>query len=146
MKMPMLVLIVLAALVGCGGSSDTPVGEQTSAEPTPTSPAVEKDASYGSVMDLRDAAIEAGLPCPNWKQTDVVEGAAESGTCSGDSVLATFATDQDLQHALDNLRSMQQLFEKQNLPFNPVLVGPNWTVNASNSDQLQTVLGGTVLR
>jgi hypothetical protein len=128
--------IVGIAVVGCG--STTPVAPESS------SPSVVKDARYGSVTDLKDAAVLAGLPCPTFELSNQVESAAQSATCSDDSVLSTFATDADLQKMLANYRSSSDVFIQQGIEPSSLLVGQNWVINASEVLALQPIMGGVV--
>lgn len=135
-----IVTLLLSALVACGGSA----GGEPGAGPTPASPsqsAQERDARYGSVEALKEAAERAGLACAIWDQDDVVTLAAESGSCYDDHVLATFATEQDLQDQVDTYRSLSDLS-----PDMVTLVGPNWMVHGPGSAELQEELGGVVER
>ncbi|NQU36396.1 MAG: hypothetical protein HQ526_02220 [Actinobacteria bacterium] len=128
--------IVGFALVGCG----------TNPAPTESasSPAVAKDARYGSVVELKDAAVLAGLPCPKFQISNQVADAAQSATCSDAAVLSTFATDADLQSALARFRSFTDLMTETGADSNSLLVGPNWTINAPEAKALQPVMGGVI--
>lgn len=97
-------------------------------------------------MELRDAAVDAGLPCPHWQQTDVVSLAAESGNCSSTSVLSTYATERNLQRQVDTYQSLNDMFEEQKLETDPILVGPNWIVASPKAPLLAKSMGGTIQR
>ncbi|MDX3006755.1 hypothetical protein PWY87_34125 [Kribbella solani] len=149
----MRVIAIIAAfllLAGCGGSNQTadtklPSAPTTStAAPTLTAPPVAQ--RYPTVEALKDAALAAGLSCPSWVQDNVVQAAAESGTCSDDTVLSTYATDADLQFALENLQGMNEMMKEKNVPVGPQLIGANWIINAPGADGLASKLGGTVER
>lgn len=99
------------------------------------------DARYGTVEDLRDAAVAAGFECKRWKQTNLVATAAESGECGRDSVFATFASEGDLQEQIEVYRDVDKLLGKD---ASPRLVGPNWIINSPEAPELQPELGGTV--
>lgn len=86
----------------------------------------------------------AGLPCPKFKLSNKLTNAAQSAECSGDAVLATYATQADLQAQLKQYRAMAALFKQQGVPLNSLLIGPNWTINAPEAAKLQPVLGGVV--
>jgi hypothetical protein len=137
-----LALGVLGACCG-GGSSDTEEREgQPSAASTPTAREL---GTVSSVTELRDALIDAGYVCSSWDQSNVVDLAAESGSCDDASVLSTYATEADLQAQLDSSREMDKLFEENDVELTPNLVGPNWIVNAPDADKYADALGGTVL-
>lgn len=142
MKMKRIAGLAGAALllVGCGASAESADPSREASQivaPSPT-PSVVKDARYGSVTELRDALVLAGYPCPEWKQENRVELAAESGECSSADVLSTFATQTDLDQFVDNWRGLGDFS-------NPILVGPNWVLNIPEDsiDQVRPVLGGT---
>ncbi len=116
-------LASVVALGACGAGSST-------SEP----------ATYGSVEELKNAAVEAGLDCPDWEKTNQVVNAAQSGQCDGNSVLATYSTDADLQATLDGARDLAELAPI----FGTWLVGPNWTINSPQAEELQPRLGGVV--
>lgn len=126
-------------LAGCSGATDAakpPATSSTMKAPASSTPAPVVAQSYSTVVELKDAAIAAGLPCPRWRQTNVVTLAAESGTCSSDSVLSTYATSAALQRSLDAFLSF---------PIKSViLVGPNWIINAEQAPTLAAAMGGTV--
>jgi hypothetical protein len=136
------------ALIGCsGGGPPTSVTTTTrsaphtfASSPAPTTPSASAPAvaqTYTSVIELRDAAVAAGLPCPHWQQSDVILDASESGDCSGNAVISTYATAARLDRAVERVTSF---------PGGVVLVGPNWIINAPQAPKLAKVLGGTVTR
>lgn len=101
----------------------------------------EKDASYGSVNEFRDALVAAGYDCPDWKQTDDVPSAAQSGRCSTKDKLMTFSTTDDRDHIVDTFKDfMGGLGMEVHL-----LVGPNWILNSADADQMQKKIGGSVV-
>lgn len=93
------------------------------------------------MVELRDAAVDAGLPCPRWRQTDRYEVAAEFGKCSGATALSTYSTSADLQEAVTTLRAL-------NLPLGeeatPILVGANWIIQSPHVPKIAGRLGGAV--
>lgn len=126
-------------------ATETESGAATETEvaPTPTAPA--EPVSYGTVTDLRDAAIASGYVCKNWKQSNTVSLAAESGTCDGESVLTTYASDADLQSQLDQEKSNAEMLTDAGIETTPVLVGPNWLLKAPEAPDLREALGGIVI-
>jgi hypothetical protein len=136
-------LLVALTITGCGSgkASEAPAATATTIATTP--PTAQR---YQTVAALKEAAVAAGMSCPNWVQDNVVQAAAESGTCSDDSVLSTYATDADLQFALENLQAMNEMAKEKNVPVDPQLIGPNWIINAPGADKLAPKLGGTVER
>ena len=128
---------------GCSsGASEQPPSSpvstvSTEAMPSPSTGVV-KDARYGTVGELKEAAVLAGLACPDYVKNDVVKNAAESAWCSTTSVLMTFATDESLAATVKNF---------QDGPGGSVLlVGLNWIINDPESPQLQPIMGGVVER
>jgi hypothetical protein len=137
--------LALGVLGACGGGSDEGGGApdgQPAATPTPTASEL---GTVSSVTEVRDALVDAGYVCSNWDQSNVVDLAAESGSCDDDSVLSTYASAGDLQAQLDSNRDMDKLFEENGVELTPNLVGPNWIVNAPGADKYADALGGTVV-
>lgn len=97
---------------------------------------VVKDARYGTVSDLKDAAVAKGYVCKRWKQDDKVTLAAESGHCSGADVFATYVSEADLQKQLETFRSFAELFEEEGVEKDPVLFGLNWSINGAEAPEL----------
>jgi hypothetical protein len=136
--------ILLVALgSGCGADDLTPESTRPAAEPTSTGPT--PDSKYGTVEELREAAVDAGLYCKRWRQPNAVALAAESGSCSGDDVLATYASEGDLQRQLDQEKENSDMLAEYGIEETPVLVGPNWTIKSPDAPGLQEELGGTVV-
>lgn len=133
--------LALGAASACGGSSE-------SAEPgvkESATPVREDLGNISSVVELRDALIEAGYDCPNWDQSNIVDLAAESGSCSDSDVLSTFASQGNLQDQLDTSRGMDQLSIDAGLESDPSLVGPNWIFRSPDADAYAEQLGGTIV-
>lgn len=128
--------LLCLALTGCGGRDERAADSVSTPSPSPVA-----DARYGTVVELKDAAVLAGYECKNWRQTDVVKLAAQSGSCSNADVFATFASEGDLQAQLDTFREIDAMFNDEPTPR---LVGPNWVINAPEAATLQNALGGTV--
>ncbi|TDX03986.1 hypothetical protein [Kribbella sp. VKM Ac-2566] len=137
-------LLLALTITGCG--ADKPAAQAPAATPSATATTPPTAQRYQTVEALRDAAVAAGMLCPTWVQDNVVVAAAESGTCSEDSVLSTYATAADLQLALENLQGMNELAKENKIPVDPQLIGANWIINAPGADKLAPKLGGTVER
>lgn len=140
--------LAVLTLGGCSGSAQDaevtqPSGPSPASEPSavPTSQASAPSTGFPSVVELRDAAVDAGLPCPRWRQTDRYEVAAEYAKCSGSTTLSTYSTRADLQEALATLRTL-------NLPLGeeatPLLVGENWIIQSPHAPKIADRLGGVV--
>lgn len=145
------VLVLALALTACGNDegdpsvNSEPASPSASTEPTESesSTGVTPDASYGSVTDLRDALIELGYPCPNWKQTDKLTNASSSGSCSSDDVFSVYLDAADLKRQITTLRSIGG-FDEKNFGA-PMLAGPNWLLNVDDADQYREALGGIII-
>lgn len=140
--MKSLIPTLLAGLLLAGCSSAAPAAPVAASTPSSTpSPSKTGPVTYGSVTDLRDAAVAAGYDCPSWEQANHVTLAAESGTCSSADVFMTFTGEGDRDELVGLL--------KQNLGDvgMHLLVGPNWVINTEDGlDALQEALGGTIVR
>lgn len=159
--------MIALTLTGCGGQAEaeteagvpasesastsaeptrTPAPKHTREEPTPTpEPLPEPPAdggTYGSVGELKDVAVEAGMECAFWDESNHVTLALGSGTCSDDSVLAIYLNEMDVAEQIDVWKQFGDMVEME------VLVGANWTINPSNSnaEDLQKVMGGSIFR
>lgn len=128
------------SMTGCSSSKDEPTAAPVSST-TSSGP-----QSFSTVAALKDAAVAAGLACPSWKQDNLVAAAAESGSCSEETVLSTYATDADLQGALETMRGLNELMVENKLVPTPLLIGPNWIINAPSAPDLTGGLGGTIER
>jgi hypothetical protein len=65
---------------------------------------------------------------------------------TGATLLSAYATDDDLQTAIDTLRDLNELTTEQKLKPDPILIGPNWIINGPTADKVAAKLGGTVDR
>lgn len=133
-------VLAVAQLVSCGGDGNLPT-EVTQA----TSDAPAQAVEYGSVTELKDAAVEAGYTCSSWVVENVVALAAESGSCGDDSVLSTYASQVDLQSQLDVEKEASKLLTDNGIETTPVLVGPNWLFKAPEAVELRESLGGVLI-
>jgi hypothetical protein len=97
--------------------------------------------SYNTVVELRDAAIEAGLPCPGWTMTNV-SLAKESATCSDSSTLSVYTSTAARDEQLKNTDN----FLGGALGKQVRLVGPNWILSYYKHDltPFQKKLGGEI--
>jgi hypothetical protein len=136
------ILFAALLLTACGG--DTSSSDNTPAAETSSTPVPSKNVEYSSVVELRDAYVEAGGQCPSWNQSDVILAALESGECDDATVLSIYV---DRSEAMDAAEGLAAFDEMMGEPA-PVLVGPNWLVNsgqdADELTELKKVLGGTV--
>lgn len=113
---------------GCGGApSRSAIPEST-------------NARYSSIDELRAAAVEAGLSCPDFKLRPATEYASAIGDCTvGQSALLVFDSDVKMAKNLQELRQVPPVH---------LLVGTNWMVNAKVADlvEIQPKLGGEVVQ
>jgi hypothetical protein len=100
---------------------------------------------YASVVELRDAAITAGLPCRGWTQDNEAELAAESGTCADGVTVAVYPDDTTLAVALVYELSLRLATQTVGIATFPLLVGPNWIIATLQAPELAQHLGGIVL-
>jgi hypothetical protein len=139
------VLAIIAAallLIGIGYSAGNNGAPAPVSEPSSTfegdvteAPQGEVDpVRYDSVEELRDAAVGAGYPCPNWTLREGPEFASETSECNEDDVFSIYATDADLQSQLERSAGVIE----------NLLVGPNWMINipAQYVDRVQAGIGG----
>lgn len=123
---------------------------RAAATPPPSKPSPKKPAGLGrapSIVALKDAAVAAGFPCPNWVQDNVVTHADASGHCSGGDVFVWYATDARFVKGHEQMVANQRMIEEVlHRPADPLLVGPNWMITSKNVPLIQPQLGGTIER
>ena len=161
LRAPAIFLMIGAALLtaACsGGSGATTVtvtaapspSETTSASPSPadstsTSSAAaptQGEQTYSTVVQFKDAFVSAGGSCPAWNQTDKVAAAAQSGDCSGSSVLSIYTSPERAQQAAQDLKKS---FQDNGITGGTLLVGGNWILNSPDATTVQGQLGGMVV-
>jgi hypothetical protein len=101
---------------------------------------------YSNLLELRKAAVEAGLDCPSWNQQptwypQVSHSGVEGGICSENSVLVLYTDGQDPEKEIG--RTIVSLTDL-NVGY-PFLVGKNWMVNSPDAADLQDAMGGKVV-
>jgi hypothetical protein len=151
MRLVVSSLAALALLAGCGGGSDgtgSVASDATSSAPSIDVPT--DSPRFASIDELRDAAVAVGYACPMWKQNNAVGLALESGNCSHQDVLMIFDTQTELEKQVELYRENKvehdELFEGQDLTFNPTLVGANWMIHGDGAVAVAEELRGTILR
>lgn len=90
-------------------------------------------SGYSDVLELRDAAMDAGLQCPDWERTSDT-----TGTCSEADVLIL---SDDIDAEVDHL---MEFAKDYGVPVT-LLVGDNWVVNSPDAADLKDDLGGEVV-
>lgn len=139
--LPVALAVAVLTACGSGGASGA---VPTSAGPgkSPT-PGVVADATYSTVAALRDAAVEAGLDCPEFKPRDGMALAAEAADCSPSTVLMIYSSQERRDEQVDTLKELSA-----DIGGAVLLVGPNWVVNADEPDleRIQPALGGIIDR
>jgi hypothetical protein len=137
-------LLFLAA--GCPGGGAADQAPPSGVPQTPASSAAPSAGeqgtatAYGSVVELKDAAVAAGYPCPAWEvypEGDGPKFAAEAGQCSDDDVFSIYADIDEVSKQLDLVAEGPA--DTVNL-----LVGLNWMIKIPESQRalLQTKMGG----
>lgn len=141
-------LITLFTAAGCNG--DKSASEEQPPTDLSPSPAASRSAvmprTYSTVIELRDAAIAVGYACPRWQQDNVVQFAAESGSCTDDDVFATYATEAQRGEAVSTAKEANQMLKENNIAATPSVFGSNWSISTSRASELAKKLGGTVVR
>lgn len=93
---------------------------------------------YEHVLDLRDAAVDAGYECPSWFETDTVPGSSSSGVCSDFDLFAVFDSNSD--------PGIELVIEAQREGDTATLRGSNWVIVCPDPEALQAELGGEVIQ
>lgn len=140
-------------LVGCSAQSGPQAAvEVTNEQQSPSAELADEKSQtlgeVGSVAELRDAVVQAGYPCQDWTQTNVVANAAESGSCSERDVLSTYASQPDRDAQVAQERANKDLLRSAGLEPGVTIVGPNWMANLpadADIESIHAVLGGILI-
>lgn len=130
MKIPLVLVAVVLLLAGCSTTAPKAV------ESTPPPPA-KPQATYSTVVELRDAFVKAGGDCPDWVANNRVKLAAQSGDCDANTVLSTYLSADIRDQVVTTLKGLSVDTH--------LLVGENWVINVADPDLFVKVLGGTVV-
>ena len=147
-KLAALAALPLLALTACSSGS----GDAASSTSTSTSAPKLADQQFGSLAAFKDALVKEGYSCPNWSQTNVMISAAESGSCSTDDVLATYASEESKQKGMEDFKSVQADLASLDASSSPdtedkgVIYGKNWSLNTHDVTKWQEKLGGNIVR
>ena len=140
LKVAGAITVAILTTTACGITSDS------KSDSPPTAISTRPSATnYGSVIELRDAAVKAGYLCTDWLAKNDVLLAAESATCDDFSVLSTYASKADLQSQLDREKANNELSTDVGLETTPILVGENWLFKAPEAAKLRGELGGVLI-
>ncbi|RXW32874.1 hypothetical protein C1706_03030 [Propioniciclava flava] len=93
--------------------------------------------SFDSVVALKDAAVRTGFYCERWRQTDQVQLAVQSGTCSERDVFSIYLSSADVSAAVQALKRLPVEVH--------LLVGPNWIINSRYVLSLKENMGGMIV-
>ncbi|GKV72960.1 hypothetical protein NCCP2145_23410 [Pseudarthrobacter sp. NCCP-2145] len=130
---PLLCMLVLS---GCVQVNAAPLPRDAAPSPQTTATPRVDGGSYASVVELRDAMVNAGLDCPQWDRHDGMLDSMSAADCSENIVLATYSSKDDREKQMKRYRAMGESMEMT------VLVGVNWTINSPLADRVQDKLGG----
>ncbi|MHA7132583.1 hypothetical protein [Oerskovia turbata] len=127
------VLGVALLVAGCSGG-------EAAVEESP-SPAVEKDATYSTIADFREAVEEAGYSCSAWSEREQSSFAAAAADCDSSTVLSIFTSEAQRDEQAATLKALAIGDQGR-----PLLIGPNWMINGKVEmlEQVQPALGGIV--
>jgi len=140
--------LLTLSLAACSFDSEPGSPSPTKGSPSPTEEGPQPLSEVGSVTELRDALVEAGYPCADWTQTNDVANAAESGSCSEEDVLSTYASESDRDAQVTQERANKDMLREAGIDPGSTIVGPNWMVNLSAGTDIEgihAVLGGTLI-
>lgn len=97
-------------------------------------------ATYDNASDLKDAFVKAGGSCDQWKQTNKVQIASQSGECGTSTVLSVYLSSDAVERRIEATKS--SIFGSTGDDW---LVGENWIVNSPDARQYQEKLGGRIV-
>lgn len=127
-------MVATTLLSGCAIFGVT-AGE--AAAPMETGPPAD-GGSYATIHELRDAVVEAGFACPDWRSHNNGDHNMVGASCSDNLVMAIYMDDAQQQEQLDVWEGFSEFLEMT------VLVGDNWTVNTDDAEALRREMGGTI--
>lgn len=133
--------ICTLVLTGCVQINAAPTSHETTEPPPPSQQPTDPPADggkYASVVELRDALVKAGLPCPKWHERGRTGGSMSSADCSENTLIATYSSWDDLNKQLNSYRAMGEYMHMT------VLVGVNWTIDSPLADKFRDKLGGYI--
>jgi hypothetical protein len=143
-----LCALTLAVVVaGCsGGGAADQQATTVSTSATPSAREQGTATTYASVVELKDAAVAAGYPCPAWEVYPSGDGpkfAKEAGQCSDDDVFSIYADD-EVSKQLDEVSKQLDLVAADPTSDINFLVGSNWMINIPESQRakVQAKMGG----
>lgn len=100
---------------------------------------------FSSIEQFVAAAEAAGLHCEPFEQTNAIRLADASGFCGETGTVALYDDEYALTEHLAEVVPFG--IESAELGSDFVrLVGPNWMINAPNAEEIQSGLGGIILR
>lgn len=95
---------------------------------------------FATVLELRDAFVEAGGACPDWDQTNSVKISAQSGVCDTSTVLSVYLSKEAVERRVEETKG--SIFGTVGGDW---LVGENWIVNADELGPIKEKLGGQIV-
>jgi len=103
---------------------------------------------FETVIEMRDAYIEAGGDCPNW-ELSTVSLAIGSGSCSDSSVLSIYSSREIANEQNSQMKAyILEMFPSSLNDRLTLLVGENWILNDSDStafNEFKSLYGGDVI-
>lgn len=131
--------VLASSLTACGTPQHS--GAEKPGEVVEVSEPLPGESEFDTVVELRDAVVGLGFPCPHWDQTDKVGLATSSALCNDDTVLSVYA---DTETKEENIAAMQS-FWGEDMPQIGLIVGPNWIINAPDAEKWSEELGATAV-
>lgn len=127
------VAMALAAVLLAGCTPSAERDDPSQSESAPASQALR----FTTVLALRDALIQAGYECQNWRQSDDIASALQSGSCSTEDSLSIYLDSGAVQSRMEDLKGADK----------PVTltVGDNWIVETPRAESVAQMIGGTVV-
>lgn len=97
-------------------------------------------AKYEHVTELKEAFVKAGGECQDWKETNKVKIAAQSGECGTSTVLSVYLSAEGVERRIEETKA--SIFGDSG---NDWLVGENWIINTDDLGGLPEKLGGKIV-
>ena len=131
-KVAVIVVAVLVVLVGGVAGAVTFLDHRSS--------------SYSDLLELRDAAVDAGLNCSKWERNDIPEREIQAGVCTGgDGGMLLMYTDSAKR--TDDVAEMRTRLAAKGTNYT-LLVRDNWVIATptGTAADLADDMGGEVLQ
>ncbi len=126
--------IIDTGLAICDGTTPPPLPAEETFPSVDTS--TMPKGSFADIESLRKAYVAAGGDCSDWAGSESFDDGSTSGGCSATNVIIWYGNPDDVPVDAARLARVD----------GPLVVGPNWIVNADDAAKVAKALGGTLVK